>query len=103
MATTEELEAELVRLRQENEQLKATKRTESIRVSEKGGVSAYGLGRFPVTLYPEQWDRLIGRGDEIRTFIQENGARLKWKEQSDDLPRPRAAIPLRKRTGRLRR
>jgi hypothetical protein len=81
MATVEEMQAELERLRQENEVLKATKRSESIRVSEKGGVSVYGLGRFPVTLYPEQWERLVGMGDEIRTFIQENRARLKWKEQ----------------------
>ncbi|MHB8575407.1 MAG: hypothetical protein ACYDCQ_08750 [Dehalococcoidia bacterium] len=80
MAEVEDLQAELARLRQENETLKATKRAESIRVSEKGGVSVYGLGRFPVTLYPEQWERLVGMGDEIRTFIQENRSRLKWKE-----------------------
>jgi hypothetical protein len=68
-------------LRQEHEVLKATKRSESIRVSEKGGVSVYGLGRFPVTQSPEQWERLVGMGDEIRTFIQENRARLNLTEQ----------------------
>ena len=49
-------------------------------MSEKGGVSVYGLGRFPVTLYQEQWLKLLGMADEIRAFIQENEAKLKKKE-----------------------
>jgi hypothetical protein len=48
-------------------------------VSEKGGVSVYGLGRFPVTLYKEQWIRLLDMADEIRAFIKDNDARLKTK------------------------
>ena len=50
------------------------------RVGEKGGVSVYGLGRFPVTLYREQWEKLLGMADEIRTFIRENNQALKKKE-----------------------
>jgi hypothetical protein len=52
----------------------------SLKVSEKGGLSVYGLGRFPVTLYREQWEKLLGMADEIRNFIQENDASLKKKE-----------------------
>ncbi|RPH98339.1 MAG: hypothetical protein EHM71_19260 [Zetaproteobacteria bacterium] len=76
----ENLRAELERLRAENEALKsrATPAT-SIRVSEKGGVSVYGLGRFPVTLYKEQWLKLLDMAEEIRTFIADNQARLKTK------------------------
>jgi hypothetical protein len=82
MATAEELQAELERLRAENERLKSVaKRTGSFKVSEKGAVSVYGLGRFPVTLYPEQWERLLGMGDDIKTFIAENRDRLKWKQE----------------------
>jgi hypothetical protein len=51
-----------------------------MKVSEKGGVSVYGLGRFPVTLYQEQWLKLLDKGDEIRAFIKENEGRLKKKE-----------------------
>lgn len=80
MPTEQELQAEIERLRAENENLK-TKSTRgvSIKVSEKGGVSVYGLGRFPVTLYKEQWTRLLDMGDEIRAFIAENEPRLKAK------------------------
>ena len=78
----EDLQAELARLRAENEALKRPQRgTISIRVSEKGGVSVYGLGRFPVTLYKEQWDKLLAAADQIKTFIQENDHLLKKKEQ----------------------
>jgi hypothetical protein len=49
------------------------------RVSEKGGVSVYGLGRFPVTLYYEQWQRLLGTADELRNFLEENKGKLKLK------------------------
>ena len=77
----EELKAELDRLKAENEALKARSgRGVSMKVSEKGGVSVYGLGRFPVTLYKEQWTKLLGMADEIRAFIKENDAKLKTKE-----------------------
>lgn len=76
----DDLRAELERLRQENESLKnrATSRV-SLKVSEKGGVSVYGLGRFPVTLYKEQWVKLLDMGDEIRSFIATHDAELKSK------------------------
>jgi hypothetical protein len=71
---------ELERLRAENEALKAKiSRPTSIRVSEKGAVSVYGLGRFPVTLYKEQWLKLLSMAEDIKTFIAENEARLKVK------------------------
>ncbi len=76
----EDLRAELERLRAENEALKAkTTRATSIRVSEKGGVSVYGLGRFPVTLYKEQWLKLLAMADDIKRFIAENESKLKTK------------------------
>jgi len=81
MATEEELRAELERLRKENEALKRPTRGQiSMRVSEKGGLSVYGLGRFPVTLYREQWEKLIGMAGEIKQFIEANDALLKKKE-----------------------
>jgi len=80
MTTQEEMQAELARLRAENEQLKSgARRGVSLKVSEKGGLSVYGMGRFPVTLYPEQWETLLSMGEQIRTFIDENRGRLKWK------------------------
>ncbi len=73
-------EAELARLRAENEALKSRARKGiNLKVSDKGGVSVYGLGRFPVTLYKEQWLKLLDVADEIRAFIRENDARLKTK------------------------
>ncbi|MFO0617324.1 MAG: hypothetical protein U0414_32310 [Polyangiaceae bacterium] len=78
----EDLKAELERLRKENEQLKQRgSRAISIKVSEKGGVSVYGLGRFPVTLYKEQWAKLLDLADDIRSFIKENESKLKAKEE----------------------
>jgi len=78
----DDIKAELERLKAENEQLKNQRgRGASLKVSEKGGVSVYGLGRFPVTLYKEQWTRLLGMADEIRAFIKENEARLKAKPE----------------------
>jgi len=78
----EDLKVELERLKAENEQLKSQRgRSVGLKVSEKGGVSVYGLGRFPVTLYKEQWAKLLDMADEIRAFIKENDARLKAKEQ----------------------
>ncbi|MGH7295706.1 MAG: hypothetical protein ACRELB_12260 [Polyangiaceae bacterium] len=76
----DDVKAELERLRAENERLKQkTSRATSLKVSEKGGVSVYGLGRFPVTLYKEQWTKLLDMADDIRAFIQENAAKLKTK------------------------
>ena len=76
----DEMKAELERLRAENERLKTRQtRGVSLKVSEKGGVSVYGLGRFPVTLYKEQWTRLLDMAADIRAFIVENEAKLKAK------------------------
>ena len=75
----EDLKAELERLRAENERLKSGRSSAGLKVSEKGAVSVYGLGRFPVTLYKEQWRKLLDMADEIRAFIKENEGRLKSK------------------------
>lgn len=88
MQTPDEMQAELERLRKESESLRAEnealKRPSrgqlSMRVSEKGALSVYGLGRFPVTLYREQWEKLLGLSDEIRAFIQAHDSELKKKE-----------------------
>jgi hypothetical protein len=81
MANEQEMLAEIERLRAENDKLKKPARGQmSLKVSEKGGLSVYGLGRFPVTLYREQWDKLLGMADEIRAFIQDNDGALKKKE-----------------------
>jgi hypothetical protein len=91
MSPNEDLTAELERLRAENEALKEIVKLRaenenlrktasqglSLKVSDKGGVSVYGLGRFPVTLYKEQWHRLLSLADDIRTFIKEKDDRLK--------------------------
>ena len=77
------LTTELERLKAENERLKLDRvRAVSLKVSEKGCVSVYGLGRFPVTLYKEQWTTLLAMTDEIRTFIAEHDAVLKTKSTS---------------------
>ena len=77
----EDLRAEIEKLRAENDQLKTKGvRGLSLKVSEKGAVSLYGVGRFPVTLYKEQWLRLLSMGDEIKAFIEANNERLKTKE-----------------------
>ena len=77
----EDVKAELARLRAENEALKQKRNSAvSMKVSEKGAVSVYGLGRFPVTLYQEQWTKLLAMAGEIKTFIEENRSKLKAKE-----------------------
>ncbi len=80
---SEDLKAELEKLRAENEALKNKKAksgTLSMKVSEKGALSVYGMGRFPVTLYKEQWLKLLSIADEIKKFISENESQLKTKE-----------------------
>ena len=73
---------ELERLRAENAALKArSAKGLSLKVSEKGAVSVYGLGRFPVTLYKEQWTKLLDMAEDIRTFIRDNETHLKAKEE----------------------
>ncbi|HUL57754.1 MAG TPA: hypothetical protein VLU43_00685 [Anaeromyxobacteraceae bacterium] len=79
--TEDEMKAELERLKAENAALKARSgRSVSMKVSEKGGLSVYGLGRFPVTLYQEQWLKLLALADDIRAFIKEHEGELKKKE-----------------------
>lgn len=76
----DELKAEIARLQAENERLKTQRPGRaSLKVSDKGGVSLYGLGRFPVTLYKEQWAKLLDMADEIRAFLHEHDAELKTK------------------------
>ena len=79
----DDLQAELQRLRAENEQLKKSGSRGgklAMKVSEKGALSVYGMGRFPVTLYKEQWLKLLAMGDEIKAFIEANQDTLKSKE-----------------------
>ena len=80
---SEDLRAEVERLKAENEALKNKKGGRgvlSMKVSEKGALSVYGMGRFPVTLYKEQWLKLLGIADEIKKFISDNEGLLKVKE-----------------------
>lgn len=81
MSSDEEMRAEIERLRAENEALKAkpARGALSLKVSEKGGVSLYGLRRFPVTFYADEWEKLLGMADELKRFIRENDAKLKRK------------------------
>ena len=77
----ENIKAELERLRAENEALKRTSsKGLSLKISEKGGLSVYGLGRFPVTLYKEQWTKLLDMFEEIREFLKANDSKLKSKD-----------------------
>ena len=78
--TYEELKARLSQLEKQVENKKRSGAME-FRVSEKGGVSVYGLGRFPVTLYYEQWSRLLGAAEEMKSFLEENKSKLKLKDQ----------------------
>lgn len=80
---SEDLKAEIARLKAENDALKNKKTSAgslSFKVSEKGALSVYGMGRFPVTLYKEQWLKLLGVADDIKKFIEENNEKLKAKE-----------------------
>jgi hypothetical protein len=81
MTNDENMKQELERLRAENQALKKTSaKGLSLKVSEKGGVSVYGLGRFPVTLYKEQWNKLLDMAEDIRAFIKANESQLKTKD-----------------------
>jgi hypothetical protein len=78
---SDDVQAELERLRAENERLKKSGQSRlAMKVSEKGALSVYGMGRFPVTLYKEQWLRLLGMADDIKAFIEAHQAQLKTKE-----------------------
>jgi len=80
-AENEDMKAELEKLRAENAALKKTSsRGLSLKVSEKGALSVYGLGRFPVTLYKEQWAKLLDLAEDIRAFLKANDAALKSKD-----------------------
>jgi hypothetical protein len=74
----EELKAELEKVKAQKEKVRTGEL--SFKVSEKGAVSVYGLGRFPVTLYQEQWTRLLGVAEDLKKFIVENSSKLKVKE-----------------------
>ena len=78
--TYEELKAKLAQMEKQAETRKRSGALE-FKVGEKGGVSVYGLGRFPVTLYYEQWNRLLGAADDLKKFMEDNKSRLKLKEQ----------------------
>ena len=81
MTNPNDMQAELEKLRAENQALKqTTAKGLSLKVSEKGGLSVYGLGRFPVTLYKEQWVKLLVMADDIKAFMKANDAQLKTKQ-----------------------
>lgn len=84
MQSPEELQAEIEKLKAENIALKSEKKPISkeisFKIGEKGGLSVYGLGRFPVTLYKEQWLRLLDKSQEIRNFLKDNEDKLKTKD-----------------------
>lgn len=81
LKSPEELAAELEKLKAENASLKKARNAGiTYKVSEKGAVSVYGLGRFPVTLYKEQWERLLASSDQLKAFIAENLEKLKVRE-----------------------
>jgi hypothetical protein len=80
----DEMRRELERLKAENEALKAKERRGiRLQVSEKGGVSLYGMRRFPITFYKEEWERILGMADEIRAFMRENESKLKTKSREE--------------------
>jgi hypothetical protein len=82
MASDDELKQELERLRAENAALKsAGQRNLSFKVSEKGAISVYGMGRFPVTLYVEQWNTLLDSVDALRAFMRDHDTELKHLER----------------------
>ena len=82
--TDDDVQAELARLKAENERLKRQQaRPLRLKVSAKGALSVYGLGRWPVTLYKEQWARLLEHTEDIRAFLQEHDGELKSKKEDE--------------------
>jgi hypothetical protein len=78
--SNEQMQAEIARLIAENARLKAARTPKvTLKVSPKGGLSVYGLGRFPVTLYREQWEKLLAMAEQVKAFIKANDAELKTK------------------------
>jgi hypothetical protein len=78
-----DLAAEIAKLKAENVQLRAEKAQAGpfgLKVTEKGGVSVYGMGRFPVTLYAGQWEKLLARKDQVLAFLEANRSKLSFKE-----------------------
>jgi hypothetical protein len=86
MAQSEPTKEELLKRIAELEQQVRTRKPTDVefRVSDKGGISVYGLGRFPVTLYYEQWSRLLDHGDELRSFMEKNKSKLKLRPRSGE-------------------
>ncbi len=83
----DDVQAELARLKAENEALKRQQASPlSLKVSVKGALSVYGLGRFPVTLYKEQWARLLDSVEDIRAFLHEHDGDLKSKKEKENDP-----------------
>lgn len=78
-----ELKEELERLKKENNDLKKDKKSPGItwKVSEKGALSVYGLGRFPVTLYKSQWEQILDKSEEIKSFMENNKDKLAVKDK----------------------
>ena len=81
--TPEQMLQEIARLQAENATLQKAKPSGSIKVSAKGAVSVYGLGRFPVTLYASQWEQLFSRTEEVKAFILARTSELSTKEKAD--------------------
>ena len=79
MATNEEVQAlrnEVERLRYENEEFKKRQRPVTFSVNDKGGISVYGVGKYPVSLYKIQWERILEKSNELHAFINENAEHL---------------------------
>lgn len=89
-APNADVNAEIARLRAENEAIKArlavreADKTLTMKIGGKGALSVYGLGQFPVTLYPAQWGRLLAKGEEIKAFIARNEREFRGKDESQD-------------------
>ena len=88
----DDVQAELARLKAENERLKRQQASPlRLKVSAKGALSVYGLGRFPVTLYKEQWARLLENAEDIRAFLEEHDGELKAKGEKAAAGEPEGA------------
>lgn len=101
--TTDQMKAEIARLQAENAKLNAKKNPAlSLKITEKGGLSVYGLGRFPVTLYKRQWIKLLDKAAELQQFIADNDALLPDEKapvvQADDTPKAQAISTILRKT-----